>query len=76
MKGVSVSSGFAEILGIIVGHLYFFLMYKYPVDFGGRQWISTPSFLYVFPLDFYSVLFSEQSKGSTVTYHDGKMASS
>lgn len=39
-------SGFYELLGILVGHLYFFLMYKYPVDFGGRQLIATPSFLY------------------------------
>lgn len=38
--------GLNEILGILVGHLYFFLMFKYPQDFGGRQWITTPQILY------------------------------
>lgn len=32
--------------GICVGHLYFFLKYKYPIDFGGRSFLETPSFLY------------------------------
>jgi len=40
--------GFTELLGIIVGHLYFFLMFKYPQDFGGRTLISTPSIMYKF----------------------------
>ncbi|XP_061421748.1 derlin-1 [Lethenteron reissneri] len=35
-----------ELIGIFVGHLYFFLMFKYPQDFGGRALISTPSILY------------------------------
>jgi len=38
--------GLNEILGILVGHLYFFLMFKYPQDFGGRTFLSTPQFLY------------------------------
>ncbi|XP_052818817.1 derlin-1-like [Mya arenaria] len=38
--------GFSELLGIIVGHLYFFLMFKYPQDFGGVRLINTPQFLY------------------------------
>jgi len=38
--------GLMEIMGIFVGHLYFFLMFKYPQDFGGRRFLSTPSFLY------------------------------
>uniref|UniRef100_A0A1I8FMG5 Derlin n=1 Tax=Macrostomum lignano TaxID=282301 RepID=A0A1I8FMG5_9PLAT len=29
--------GFTELLGILVGHLYFFLAFKYPQDLGGRQ---------------------------------------
>lgn len=33
------------LLGILVGHLYFFLMFKYPQDFGGTQLLSTPQFL-------------------------------
>ena len=34
----------------MVGHLYFFLMFKYPQDFGGASLLSTPQFLYnLFP---------------------------
>jgi len=29
--------------GILVGHIYFFLKYKWPVDFGGRDFLVTPS---------------------------------
>jgi len=38
--------GLMEIMGIFVGHLYFFLMFKYPQDFGGRSFLTTPSILY------------------------------
>lgn len=38
--------GLNELLGILVGHLYFFLMFKYPQDFGGRAFLKTPEFLY------------------------------
>ncbi|XP_064641450.1 derlin-1-like [Lineus longissimus] len=38
--------GISELIGIFVGHLYFFLMFKYPQDFGGVRFINTPSFLY------------------------------
>lgn len=38
--------GFEEFLGILVGHLYYFLMYSYPLDYGGTQLISTPQILY------------------------------
>jgi len=37
--------GWNELLGIFVGHVYFFLMFKYPQDFGGAQFISTPQIL-------------------------------
>jgi len=37
--------GWNELLGILVGHVFFFLMYKYPQDFGGAQFISTPQIL-------------------------------
>ncbi|KAL8589941.1 Derlin 1 [Nucella lapillus] len=40
------SGGMMELFGIVVGHLYFFLMFKYPQDFGGARLISVPSFLY------------------------------
>ncbi|XP_070574113.1 derlin-1-like [Ptychodera flava] len=39
-------AGLSELIGIVVGHLYFFLMFKYPQDFGGRQFLSTPQILY------------------------------
>ncbi|XP_059363849.1 derlin-1-like [Carassius carassius] len=39
-----------ELIGNLVGHLYFFLMFKYPMDLGGRSFLSTPQFLYqMFP---------------------------
>ena len=38
--------GFTELLGIAVGHLYFFLMFKYPQDFNGAQILKTPAILY------------------------------
>ena len=38
--------GWNELLGILVGHVFFFLMYKYPQDFGGAQFISTPQILW------------------------------
>jgi len=38
--------GFEEFLGILVGHLYYFLMYSYPLDYGGTQFINTPQILY------------------------------
>ena len=34
-----------ELIGNLVGHLYFFLMFKYPMDLGGRSLLSTPEFL-------------------------------
>lgn len=37
-----------ELIGNLVGHLYFFLMFKYPIDLGGRAFLSTPEFLYRF----------------------------
>jgi len=38
-------SGLVELIGIIVGHSYFFLMYKYPQELGGPALLQTPSFL-------------------------------
>ncbi|MCL4129253.1 UNVERIFIED_CONTAM: hypothetical protein GTU68_002202, partial [Idotea baltica] len=39
-------SGMMELIGILVGHLYFFLAMKYPQDFGGSTLLQTPQFLY------------------------------
>lgn len=38
--------GILELVGILVGHLYFFLMFKYPQEMGGPQLLKTPSFFY------------------------------
>lgn len=38
-----------ELTGNLVGHLYYFLMFKYPIDLGGRSLISTPDILSVPP---------------------------
>lgn len=38
--------GVPDLIGILAGHLYFFLMFKYPQEMGGPALISTPSFLY------------------------------
>ncbi|XP_050521187.1 derlin-1 [Daktulosphaira vitifoliae] len=40
--------GLQELVGIIVGHIYFFLMFKYPQEMGGPQLIQTPQILYKF----------------------------
>ncbi|XP_045595944.1 derlin-1 [Procambarus clarkii] len=45
---VIVHSGLMELVGILIGHLYFFLMFKYPEDFGGRKLLQTPQFLYYY----------------------------
>ncbi|KAM9797886.1 derlin-1 [Neosynchiropus ocellatus] len=37
-----------ELIGNLVGHLYFFLMFKYPMDLGGRSFLTTPEFMYRF----------------------------
>merc|ERR1711944_211379 len=47
---IIADGGVMELIGILVGHLYFFLMFKYPQDFGGPSLLSTPQFLYnLFP---------------------------
>ncbi|XP_023024586.1 derlin 1 [Leptinotarsa decemlineata] len=37
--------GIMELFGILIGHLYFFLMFKYPQEMGGPVLLNTPSFL-------------------------------
>ena len=41
----TASSFWSHLVGILAGHLYFFVMYKYPQDFGGQVLISTPQIL-------------------------------
>lgn len=37
--------GMMELFGILVGHIYVFFKFKYPQEFGGREWLVTPTFL-------------------------------
>lgn len=45
----------AELIGILVGHSYYFVMFKYPQDFGGRTFFTTPQILFVFYVYNYSI---------------------
>ncbi|XP_065913744.1 derlin-1-like [Dysidea avara] len=38
--------GVNELIGILVGHLYYFLKYCYPEEYGGRELLHTPEILY------------------------------
>jgi len=37
--------GMLDLVGIVVGHLFFFLMFQYPQEFNGPQVLTTPNFL-------------------------------
>jgi Derlin-1 len=37
--------GINELIGILVGHAYYFMAFQYPIDMGGRALIKTPQFL-------------------------------
>lgn len=43
---VMSGSFISQLIGIFVGHVYFFLKFKYPIDFGGADWLTTPQFMY------------------------------
>ncbi|KHJ97782.1 ribosomal protein S21e [Oesophagostomum dentatum] len=38
--------GMNELLGILVGHTYYFLAFDYPLQHGGSSFLRTPQFLY------------------------------
>ncbi|VDK36530.1 unnamed protein product [Taenia asiatica] len=41
-----------ELMGIFVGHVYYFFSYQYPLEYGGAQLLKTPDFLYrLFPVE-------------------------
>lgn len=42
---VMSGGGIMELFGILVGHLYYFLMFKYPQELGGPVLLQTPGFL-------------------------------
>ena len=39
--------GINELIGILVGHTYYFLAYQYSQDYNGYVLVRTPQFLYV-----------------------------
>lgn len=41
------NGGMFSVVGIVVGHLYFFMKFKYPQELGGPSYLETPAFLYV-----------------------------
>ena len=43
---IIAGGGVMELIGILIGHMYFFLMFKYPQDFGGPSLLATPQILY------------------------------
>ncbi|XP_046652589.1 derlin-1-like [Daphnia pulicaria] len=43
---IIAGGGVMELVGIVVGHLYFFLTMQYPQEFGGPLLLTTPQFLY------------------------------
>lgn len=38
--------GFVELIGILVGHTYYFLAFRYPLEHGGSSLLKTPEFFY------------------------------
>ncbi|CAG9765980.1 unnamed protein product [Ceutorhynchus assimilis] len=42
---VMSGGGVMELIGILIGHLYFFLAFKYPQELGGPSLLATPGFL-------------------------------
>lgn len=45
-NAIVMGGAIMELLGIVVGHVYFFLMYKYPQELAGPRLISTPEIFY------------------------------
>uniref|UniRef100_A0A0V0G5Z3 Derlin n=1 Tax=Triatoma dimidiata TaxID=72491 RepID=A0A0V0G5Z3_TRIDM len=45
-NSIVMGGGIMELVGILIGHIYYFLMFKYPQEMGGPQLIQTPSLFY------------------------------
>lgn len=65
---VIAGGGTMEFVGIVVGHLYFFLAMQYPQEFGGPMWLNTPQILYV-PL--FSLMDCTETMVDGSVYIDG-----
>jgi len=47
---IVANDGFNELLGIFIGHTYYFLKFRYPTEFGGPNLLETPQWLLnIFP---------------------------
>lgn len=47
---IIAGGGVSELTGILAGHVYYFLKFTYPQEYGTQSFLSTPTFLYkVFP---------------------------
>ncbi|KAH8865354.1 Derlin-1 [Schistosoma japonicum] len=44
-NAISDFSAMMELVGIIVGHLYYFFVFQYPQEYGGQAILKTPGFL-------------------------------
>lgn len=42
---IIAGGGIMELMGIMIGHLYYFMVFKYPQEFGGPVLLSTPRIL-------------------------------
>lgn len=40
-----LSGAVFSLVGIVIGHLYFFLKFKYPQELGGASYLETPAIL-------------------------------
>lgn len=43
---ILAGAGISDLIGILCGHLYYFLKFIYPQESGGRSFLQTPNFLY------------------------------
>lgn len=62
-------AGIMELFGILVGHLYVFLKFKYPQELGGTELLNTPKILERF---FPPQRSGVRSFGSAPTYRPGE----
>ncbi|XKL60341.1 hypothetical protein PGB90_001357 [Kerria lacca] len=43
---IIAGGGISELIGILAGHMYYFLKYTHPQEYGVQSYLRTPSFLY------------------------------
>ncbi|KAK9511185.1 hypothetical protein O3M35_005795 [Rhynocoris fuscipes] len=66
-NSIVIGGGIMELVGILIGHIYYFLMFKYPQEMGGPQLISTPGIFYSwFPSQRMNPGFGQPGGGTNV----------